>query len=424
MSSEAITFRNVTKSYDLSKGVFAVRKTLERWKNGQFFAGNLAEPISFAALRDVSFSIMAGERVGVIGANGAGKSTTLKLINRVTRPTSGQVEVRGSTGGLIELGAGFNPELTGRDNIYLNSAIYGWSSKQTSGVVGQIASLAELTDFLDVPVKKYSSGMRVRLAFAVAVAHSPDIVLLDEVLAVGDLRFREKCLAIVKDYLQGKTVVFVSHSFREIEQVCDRVLVFNHGALAFDGDLISGEEAYMNIVQGGVTGQPERIVPVNLRRGVSEIPPAKVARMHLESLSNSPEDNRFAKGEDIQVNIEVSAARAIAQGCAGRVHIVVKQALLGTLTETISGTVVSLTWGGEATQTLSVSFRTDCLRPATYQLESWVELDGQSELAQRQILATTFSIKESAKTGDVNLGVVDLGFQPVVTQGVPTAAPS
>ena len=190
----------------------------------------------FWALRDVSFTVEQGETVGLVGPNGAGKSTALKLISRIIEPTSGRVEVNGRLGALLELGAGFHPDLTGRENIYLNGSILGLNRSQIERKLDAIIDFAELERFIDVPVKHYSSGMYVRLGFSVAVNTDPDTLLVDEVLAVGDAAFQRKCLERINHLRrQGVTILFVSHSAETVRAICPRVLWLDSGRLVSDG---------------------------------------------------------------------------------------------------------------------------------------------------------------------------------------------
>ncbi len=192
---------------------------------------------SFWALRDVSFEIQPGEVVGIIGRNGAGKSTLLKILSRITEPTSGCASIHGRIGSLLEVGTGFHPELTGRENIYLNGAILGMERQETRHRFDDIVDFAEIARFLDTPVKRYSSGMYVRLAFAVAAHLQPEVLLVDEVLAVGDLAFQKKCLGKMKDIGRGgRTIFFVSHNMGAIQHLCSRVLFLRNGFLKADGD--------------------------------------------------------------------------------------------------------------------------------------------------------------------------------------------
>ncbi|MBA4385883.1 MAG: hypothetical protein C0410_14185, partial [Anaerolinea sp.] len=212
-----------------------------RWLKGQRHEKN-----TFWALQDVSFEIKQGEAVGIIGRNGAGKSTLLKILSRITKPTTGRVELFGRVGSLLEVGTGFHPELTGRDNIFLNGAILGMSRQEIMRKFDEIVAFAEIDKFLDTPVKFYSSGMYVRLAFAVAAHLEPEILVVDEVLAVGDAEFQKKCLGKMKGVVSGgRTVLFVSHNMSAITQLCTESLVLNAGKVLFKGDVNSGIQSYL-----------------------------------------------------------------------------------------------------------------------------------------------------------------------------------
>ncbi len=188
------------------------------------------------ALRHVSFQVRPGEAVGLVGANGSGKSTLLKLAAGVLQPTEGGVRVEGRVSPLIELAAGFDPELSGRDNVFLNGALLGRSRREMARRIERIAEFAELADFMDVPVKNYSSGMYARLGFAVAVDVEPDVLMVDEVLAVGDERFQAKCAERIREIRAGGTTLFyVSHQMDQVAATCDRVLLLHHGRLCHDG---------------------------------------------------------------------------------------------------------------------------------------------------------------------------------------------
>jgi lipopolysaccharide transport system ATP-binding protein len=203
----------------------------------------------FWALRGVNFEINRGEVAGVIGHNGAGKSTLLKLLSRITQPTEGRITLNGSLGSLLEVGTGFHPELTGRENIFLNGAMLGMARAQVRKKFDEIVDFAGVAKFLDTPVKRYSSGMQVRLAFAVAAHLDPAVLILDEVLAVGDAAFQKKCLSKMEEVAQGegRTVLFVSHNLGAVSRLCSRVLVLDHGQLVFDGPTQEGIAVYSGL---------------------------------------------------------------------------------------------------------------------------------------------------------------------------------
>src|SRR5213596_3448665 len=200
------------------------------------FGRPTAQGATLWALRDVSFEVSAGEIVGIIGANGAGKSTLLKILSRITEPTEGQAEIHGRVGSLLEVGTGFHPELTGRENVYLSGAILGMSKAEIDRKFDEIVAFAEVEKFIDTPVKHFSIGMRMRLGFAVAAHLEPEILLVDEVLSVGDINFQKKCLGKMGDVAQGgRTILFVSHQMNQIRRLCQRALWIEAGQTRSDG---------------------------------------------------------------------------------------------------------------------------------------------------------------------------------------------
>ena len=225
----AIQFEGVSKRFQLREGT-----TLREFLPAIFKGQGWSEP--FHALKDVTFSIARGETVGLIGRNGSGKSTILKLIAGVMAPTTGDVQIHGRVSPLIELGAGFHPDLTGGENIILNGSILGMSGKEVRERFDDIIAFAELRDFIDTPVKRYSSGMYMRLGFSVAVHSDPGVLLVDEVLSVGDAAFQEKCLAKMHEFKsQGVTIVVVSHSMELVEKFCERAMLIDGGHLVDEG---------------------------------------------------------------------------------------------------------------------------------------------------------------------------------------------
>ena len=225
------------------------------------------------AVKDLNFEITQGERVGIIGRNGAGKSTLLKILSRITHPTTGRVHLKGRVASLLEVGTGFHPELTGRENIYLNGAILGMTRQEIKKKFDEIVAFAEVEKFLDTPVKRYSSGMYVRLAFAVAAHLEPEILVVDEVLAVGDAAFQQKCLGKMDEVAQsGRTVLFVSHNMGAIQQLCQRSMLLHEGQILMDGPSAQVVGQYLT---SGMTRNGEKVWPAP-----EKAPGNEVARLH------------------------------------------------------------------------------------------------------------------------------------------------
>lgn len=222
---------------------FLIRKDKSLKERVVNFSRSQRHKEDFWALRDVSFEVRAGETVGLLGANGSGKSTLLKVVGGIIDPTDGEVARRGRIAALLELGAGFHPDLSGRENVFLNAAILGLSRQQTSASFESIMEFAEIGDFIDTQVKFYSSGMYVRLAFAIAVHADPDLLLVDEVLAVGDERFQAKCIEKIQEFQsEGRTILLVSHAPALVASICSRVVVLSRGEIVHDGDIREGIE--------------------------------------------------------------------------------------------------------------------------------------------------------------------------------------
>ncbi len=235
----AIRFDNVSKAYDLQAGRRTVLSALK------LVTGGNASKDLFYALKDVNFEINKGEAFGIIGRNGAGKSTILKIIAGITKATSGSVEVNGLVSSLIELGAGFHPDMTGRENVYMSAAILGITKKFIGQKFKEIVDFAELWDFIDVPVKKYSSGMYARLGFAVAVSIEPEILIIDEILSVGDVFFQQRCFTKMRDIIEkGTTFIFVTHDTAAVQNLCSRAILLESGRVDFIGDTTEAVSRY------------------------------------------------------------------------------------------------------------------------------------------------------------------------------------
>lgn len=263
MAEEILKINHVSKKYKLGMiGGTTLRDELQRKraarkgledptkKIGDKSVGHTGE--EFLALEDINITVNHGERVGIIGHNGAGKSTLLKLICRITAPSEGSIEMNGRIASMLEVGTGFHPELSGRENIYMNGAILGMTKAEIDKKIEDIIDFSECRQFIDTPVKRYSSGMYVKLAFSVAAHLDSEIMIMDEVLAVGDMAFQRKCIGkmsqVSKD--EGRTILYVSHNMNTIRQLCDRVIVLDHGHLVFDGDVEEAIALYLGIGGG------------------------------------------------------------------------------------------------------------------------------------------------------------------------------
>jgi len=263
------------------------------------------------ALKDVSFEVEPGEVLGVVGRNGAGKSTLLKVLSRITSPTAGQVDLRGRVGSLLEVGTGFHPELTGRENIFLNGAILGMSRREVARKFDDIVDFAEISRFLDTPVKRYSSGMYTRLAFAVASHLEPEILIVDEVLAVGDAAFQQKCLGKMGQVSrQGRTVLFVSHNMTAVKALCTRALLMEAGRVALDGDV---DEVVNRYLTAGTDMARTGIIPEDAPR-LRDVPDeARFRSVRLTDLEGR-ELSQLYFGQPFRVNFVCDVLKDISDG--------------------------------------------------------------------------------------------------------------
>ena len=263
MSETAVSFENVSKQYRLGTiGTGTLSHDLNRWmlkmrgkedpylkigEKSTVGSEQLAEEYVWA-IRNINLEIKEGEVVGIIGKNGAGKSTLLKILSRITSPTTGRVTAYGRIASLLEVGTGFHPEMTGRENVFMNGAIMGMSKREIRSKFEEIVAFSGVEKFIDTPVKRYSSGMTVRLGFAVAAHMEPEILVVDEVLAVGDAEFQNKCLGKMQDISQGegRTILFVSHNMTAIERLCKKAVVLENGEIAFNGEVKEGVSYYLD----------------------------------------------------------------------------------------------------------------------------------------------------------------------------------
>jgi lipopolysaccharide transport system ATP-binding protein len=314
----AIRVDNLSKSYRLGSRTANSYRTLRdtlaestagvwhglrrRFGNGNGTANGTAKDDAFWALKDVSFEVQPGEVVGIIGRNGAGKSTLLKILSRIVEPTAGRCEVRGRMASLLEVGTGFHPELTGRENIYMNGSILGMGRKEIERKFDEIVAFSEIEQFLDTPVKRYSSGMYVRLAFAVAVHVEPQILVVDEVLAVGDLAFQQKCLKHMRSLTRkGMTILLVSHNMAAIQSCCQRAMFLERGQ-------IEGEGGTVEVIEQYRAAQLDNKAPDTVaEKGVDGI-----SIVGFEMFGEDGKPTREVQfGESIRIRIEIRADKRV-----------------------------------------------------------------------------------------------------------------
>ena len=316
MSNTVISVENLSKAYRLGQiGTGTLTNDLKVWWAKARGKSNPLLKISQKdygdrngeevwALQDVSFRVGQGEVLGIIGRNGSGKSTLLKILSRITAPTSGQVKAKGRIASLLEVGTGFHPELTGRENIYLNGAILGMTKMEVYRKFDEIVAFAEVEKFIDTPVKRYSSGMYVRLAFAVAAHLEPEVLLVDEVLAVGDLEFQKKCLGKMGDVAkQGRTVLFVSHNMAAIQQLCTCCILLDKGGLVIKDNTqkVIGEYLIRNSLNTDAsTINLENYIPRSGHQGIKFI---------WAELRNEAEEicQKFSIGQDIRIRFSIKS---------------------------------------------------------------------------------------------------------------------
>ena len=253
MSHETlIKVENVSKKFcrDLKKSLWYGVKDIAGELTGRGNSLDDLRPGEFWSVNDVSFELKRGECLGLIGPNGAGKSTLLKMLNGLIKPDKGRITMRGRVGALIELGAGFNPILTGRENIYVNGAVLGFTKEEIDRKLDSIIEFSELKDFIETPVQNYSSGMKVRLGFAIAAQMEPDVLIIDEVLAVGDIGFRAKCFNAMNEIAKNAAVIFVSHAMPQVARVATDILLLDHGTPVYEGkDVEKGIEKYYDLFE-------------------------------------------------------------------------------------------------------------------------------------------------------------------------------
>jgi len=324
-----------------------------------------APPHVFWALRDVSFEVAQGEALGIIGPNGAGKSTLLKLLAGITAPTAGEISISGKMSALLEVGSGFHPELTGIENIYLSGSILGMQRKEITDKLDGIIDFAGVRPFIDVPVKRYSSGMVVRLGFSVAAHLDPDILLLDEVLAVGDAAFQKKCIDRVLELKRRATVVFISHDLAAVQQLCDRVIVMNQGEIVFDGATGGGMTAYNALARFRSSPPPTAESIAKTAEVVS-----------LEFLDPAGDPVQVVKtGDSLRIRVEYKARIAVPDASFNVLFYGADGTLHCQFTTWLSGETADLAPGNGIVEFFCEEL---CLQPGSYLIDAIIEQHGSN----------------------------------------------
>lgn len=362
MSEPGIVAEGLAKRYRL--GGFETYRTLRDRIAGIFGPRKTRDSRELWALRDVSFTIGMGEAVGLIGHNGAGKSTLLKILSRITEPTEGEARLYGRVASLLEVGTGFHPELTGRENIYLNGAILGMTRAEIRRNFDDIVAFAEIERFLDTPVKRYSSGMYVRLAFAVAAHLTPEILLVDEVLAVGDIEFQRRCLGRMNEVARsGRTVVFVSHNLGSIESLCPRSILMSGGKVALDGPTRDVIAHYVSR-RGGESMLDLRAFAD--REGTGRV---RLTGIELLSEDGTRSIDEVTFRESYRMRFRYEAHERLPAGSFGFALLTEKNERVFVTESTDSGMMLDLLPGEGA---VDLVLHEPNVLPDTYRLEAWI----------------------------------------------------
>ncbi len=313
----------------------------------------------FLALDDISFTVHKGERVGIIGHNGAGKSTLLKLISRITAPSAGSIEMNGRVASMLEVGTGFHPELSGRENIYMNGAILGMTKAEIDAKIEDIIEFSECRQFIETPVKRYSSGMYVKLAFSVAAHLDSEIMIMDEVLAVGDMVFQRKCIEKMSQIskAEGRTILYVSHNMNTIRQLCSRCIVLDHGHLVFDGDV----EKAIAIYLGHNTQDYSNRIVVNAGMRDPVWPNPKVS---IEEISADSADGILTFGDRLHFHLRIRNHRADHEDILVRIMIKTNDGAAVSM----ASTPEKIRLSPDGDQTIGLGLDTSQLTPGSYSL--------------------------------------------------------
>ena len=346
----------------------------------------------FMALNGIDLTVYKGEALGIIGVNGAGKSTLLKLLSRVTAPTEGEIDIYGRITSMLEVGTGFNGEMTGRENVYMNGTILGMSKAEIDAKMEEIIEFSEVREFIDTPVKRYSSGMYVKLAFAVAAHLDSEIMVMDEVLAVGDMKFQKKCLSRMDQAssTEGKTVLYVSHNMNTIRQLCTRCIVLDQGKIVFDGDPDQAISIYMDSVAS--VDQLSYDLSKKRLKYLSPLIKAKMIHITIEEKERAS----FSVGEEIRFALKIQARKYIP---SASLRFEIRSADEGPV-----GTAFALGFSAlekDAVKTFHMSFKTGDMVPGKY-----------------YVVLGLFEVNEMGAYDDLDVVENALGFEIVDTQNV------
>ena len=357
MSLPAIEVRNVSKVYQLGTiGATSLKDEAGRFWDKVRGRGEVVNKREFSALRDVNFEVQPGQVIGIIGRNGAGKSTLLKILSRITQQTTGEIKLRGRVGSLLEVGTGFHPDLTGRENVFLNGAILGMTKAEIRSKFDEIVDFAEIEKFIDTPVKRYSSGMYVRLAFAVAAHLEPEILILDEVLAVGDQQFQRKCLGKMQEISSGhgRTILFVSHHMASIRRLCQKCVVLDQGV---SSSLLDIEEAISRYTSNLTESEYDLQVADRPRSWGTEGRSCRMKRVQVTS------PHLLAYGKPLDIDFTIECTKTIPEAMIGLAFNSLEGTRVLTLDSDINGTYLHLEPGEHV-----LTFHLDALplHPAYY----------------------------------------------------------
>ncbi|HVB99781.1 MAG TPA: ABC transporter ATP-binding protein, partial [Candidatus Dormibacteraeota bacterium] len=363
----AIAAEHLTKQYTIGQMAHEtmIRDALAKLVRRPFGRRNPKDDTTILALSDVSFAVEPGGVVGIIGRNGAGKSTLLKILSRITWPTSGTVDIRGRVASLLEVGTGFHEELTGRENIYLNGSILGMKKREIDARLDEIIDFAGIGRFLDTPIKRYSSGMRLRLGFAVAAHLQTEVLLVDEVLAVGDFEFQEKCLSKLENLHQsGRTVLFISHNVAAIEHLCPRTIWIDQGRVRQDGETKNVIRDYLAHFSGSLrTGS--NLADIQERKGTGEIRYTGIEFLdvagHLKPVVRS--------GDELTIRLRYNAARSLHNAEFGMELHTDKGTHVASICTSVSGWRVPYLSAGEGY--VEVALEGLNLMPGRYSISLW-----------------------------------------------------